>query len=182
MYVTDSETQKSKLINNDKYTHSQFLFGTTEFVYNIDKDGTLYGTKVSDGSWKQLSEFGNYNSAFGVTCGENLITVGAKSGRPFLTNPQGETSKINDMDYSKTRFMFGGAHNFYTIENNNLYSTNPLSGECKKIGDTGAYADTKTGAGMNDKIFTLETTGVIWETDCETGIYTKLMYPLKKVW
>jgi len=175
MYITAPETQECKLINKDKYTHSQFLFGTDEFVYNIDKDGTLYATNVSDGSWKQLSEFANYKSAFGVACGENLITIGAKSGRPFLTNPAGEASKINDMDYSKTQFMFGGTNYFFTIENNNLYSTNPVDGICKKIGDTGAYANTKIGAGMNDKIYSLETTGIIWETDGETGVYKKLI-------
>jgi len=175
IYVTDPVTEKCRLINNDKYTNSQFLFGTGDLVYNIDRDGTLYATKVSDGSWVQLSEFANYSSAFGTTLGENMITIGAKSGRPFLTNPKGEVSKINDMDYSKTQFIFGGEKFFFTIENNNLYATNPTDGTCKKIGESGAYANTKTGAGMNDKIYTLETTGVIWETDPETGAFSKII-------
>jgi len=175
MHVTDPVTEECRLINNEKYTHSQFLFGTSEYVYNIDKNGTLFATNVNDGSRKQLSEFANYNSAFGVSCGENIITIGGKSGRPFLTNPNGEVSKINDFDYSKTKFLFGGTNFFFSIENNNLYSTNPVNGDCKKIGGDGAFANTKTGVGMNDKVYTLETTGVIWETDTETGQYTKVI-------
>ncbi len=175
VYVTDPETQESRLINQEKYTLSQFLFGTSEIVYNIDRNGTLYGTNVNDGTRKQLSEYANYKSAYGASCGENIVTIGAKSGRPFLTNQEGEVTKINDMDYSKTQFIFSGTNYFFTIENNNLYATDPYNGECKKIGDTGAFANTKKGAGANDKIYTLETTGVIWETDGQTGVYTKLI-------
>jgi len=176
IYVTDPITGECKLINNEKYTHSKFLFGVGEEVFNIDKDGTLYGTKVSDGSWRQISEFANYPyTSMGVNCGENIVTVGAKSGRTFLTSANGEVNKISEEDYSNTVFIFGGTNYFFTIENNNLYRTNPIDGVCKKIGETGAYANTKIGIGMNDKVYTLETTGVIWETDGETGEFSKII-------
>jgi len=71
--------------------------------------------------------------------------------------------------------MFGGTQFFFTIENNTLYATNPEDGTCRKVGDSGAYANTKIGAGMNDKIYTLETTGIIWETDGQTGEYSKVI-------
>jgi len=176
IYVTDPDTEESKLINNEKYTHSKFLFGVGNEVYNIDINGTLYATKISDGSWRQVSEFANYPyTSMGVVCGENIVTVGAKSGRTFLTYPNGEVKKISEEDYSNSKFIFGGTNYFFTIENNNLYSTNPLDGTCKKIGETGAFANTILGIGMNDKVYTLENTGVIWETDCITGEYAKII-------
>jgi len=176
IYVTDPVTEESKLINNEKYTHSKFLFGVKNEVFNIDKDGTLYATKVEDGSWRQVSEFANYPAtSMGVDCGENIVTVGAKSGRTFLTFPNGEVKKISESDYSQTKFIFGGENYFFTIENNTLYRTNPVDGTCKQIGEAGAFANTKIGTGMNDNIYTLETTGVIWETNGETGVYSKII-------
>lgn len=174
IYKTDTETGKSKLVNNYKYTHSSLLQGAVDKFFNIDRDGTLNITKTSDGEFKQLSEFATYNqTVIGVDCGENLITIG-KSGSAYITYPSGEWNKINDQNYSGTVFIMGGTKCFYTIENNNIYATNPYDGKCWQVGETGAFANTKLAVGMNDKIYTLETTGILWETDGETGKYSKV--------
>jgi hypothetical protein len=174
IYITDPETQQSRLINNDKYPNTRFLLGTSNEIYTLDLDGSIYLTKVSDGLWERVGAFAAYSQTWMcVICSENLITI-EQNGTAYIIYSNGDYKLINDINYSHSTYVLSGSTCFYTIENNNLYATSLEDGKCTQIGETGAYANVNMAVGLNDKIYTLETDGKIYETDGMTGVYSAI--------
>ena len=174
LWATDARTSTSRRINDDKYTHSRFLFGASREVYNIDQGGTLSAPDVATGAWRRIGDAGAYAKVRLVAlAGDHVVTVG-QSGGIYVTNPAGECRKLCDDLYDRTVMLFDGVKHVYALENNSIFAVETEKGNARRLGGAGDFANTKTGAGAGDKIYTLEGTGVIWETDGETGHYQKV--------
>ncbi len=174
LWATDPRTQESRKVNEEKYTHSRFLFGAGAEVYTIDQDGSLWATDVAAGTWRRLNDAGAFrDTVMGAMAGNELVTI-ETNGAIYATAPSGACRRVSTDNYSRTQLIFSGTTRFFTLENNNLYAVDPANGSCRQLGGPGDFANTRLGAGMDDRVYTLEGTGFIWETDGATGVFRKL--------
>lgn len=136
-----------------------------ETAYVIDNAGTLYKVPLSTGYWSKVgkSEFGG---TYMLLAGSTKLYSIENSGTLYEIDPEtGSWKQIGNSEaYGGTTHATTIGNKLYTIEaaSGILYETDLFTGNWKQIGNAD-YQATKFLTTANGKLYTIETSGTMYE-------------------
>jgi hypothetical protein len=132
------EKHKGRSVCGNEAFHNRIersAFGTDDWLFSIETDGSLYRISPSNGTWSQLGKAGEWANTIAVATMNGQIYTIETNGALYKTNPSsGSWSQIGKAEFGKTRYLFAAAGSLYTIENGGLYRVDPSTGTWVAIG------------------------------------------------
>ena len=172
LYRTDLGTGKWVQVGKAEFGNTKFLFAGSKNLLTIETDGSLYRIDPSNGSWAQIGKAGDWKGTIaGTVLGGTLYTA-ESSGELYSTNPAtGVWRQIGKPDFGATRHLFNTGDLLYSIESDgSLYRIRPSNGAWSRAKEAGGWTNTMGSTVLNANLYTVETSGVLYETSLVTGL------------
>ena len=173
LYRTDLATGKWVQVGKAEFGNTKFLFAGHENLLTIEKDGSLYRIDPADGAWVGLGKPGEWKATVaGTVLGGKLYTAESGGGL-YETNPvTGVWRQIGKPDFGATRHLFNNGDLLCSIESDgSLYRIRPSDGTWSRAKEAGGWKNTMGSTVMGEKLYTVETSGVLYETSLITGLW-----------
>lgn len=180
LYKTDLSNGEQTRLGNATYRNTKFFFRYRYKLYSIENDGSMTEIDPSTGAWSVKSSIGTWTDI------ERVTVV----GNSFFAIQNGAFYYYSSLD-PKYRRQIGGSEFFNVgilletdttlhslIRDGSLYQISLATGEWKRIGK-GKSKEWKNSIAAeitNNKIYTIETGGALYETSLPDGT-RKLLDP-----
>ena len=176
LHGTDLGSGDGKQIGKAELAAAKFLFAAGEFLYAIDRDGSLFKVDPKDGVHHRLGDEGAWKGTLAGAVLKGQLYTTEENGGLYVTNLEsGEWKQIGKAEFGDTKFMFAAGDRLYTIEKDgSLYKVDPTDGSWGQLGERGAWKDTLAGVILKGKLYTTETNGCFYETDLSNGAWVQL--------
>ena len=173
LYRTDLGTGKWVQVGKAEFGNTKFLFAGSKNLLTIETDGSLYRIDPSSGSWVGLGKAGEWKATVaGTVLGGKLYTAESGGGL-YETNPvTGVWRQIGKPDFGATRHLFNNGDLLYSIESDgSLYRIRPSDGAWSRAKEAGGWKNTMGSTVIGAKLYTVETSGILYETSLVTGLW-----------
>lgn len=173
LYKTDLNSGEQSRLGDVTYKNTKFFFRYRHKLYSIENDGSMTEIDPVTGAWTVKSSIGTWNEV------ERVTVV----GNSFFTIQNGAFYYYSSLD-PKYRKQIGGSEFFNVgillesdstlhslIRDGSLYQIIPATGEWKRIGEgkSKEWKFTTSAEIVNNKIYTIERGGVMYETSLPDG-------------
>jgi len=131
------------------------------------------------GSSRQIGTAGNLAGTVSAVEANGRIYTVDKTGALLVTETvSGTSTQLGNERFVNSRFLFAGGVALYSIkQDGSLYVINTADGSSRPAGVKGAWKSTLAGTTLNGKLYTVETSGELYETDLATGIRKEIGKP-----
>jgi hypothetical protein len=149
------------------------------FVGDAEHPNYPYFRTGNAGGWARIGPSGAWkDTCAGAFLKDMLYTV-ETNGALYVTDlAEGTWKQIGKLDYAKTKSLFAAGEMLYALENDgSLYRIAPADGKRTSVGAPTAWKDTKAGVVLNGRLFTVEASGHLYETDLITGDWKPIGNP-----
>jgi hypothetical protein len=179
LYETDPATGKRRPLGTEVFAGTRQLLAGDGALYAVGSDGSLAAVNPADGSRRVVGPAPGWeNTAAGVFRNGALYTT-ESYGNLWRTDPaSGERKTVGKPEFGDTRFLFAARDALHTISwDGNLYAINPADGTWDPAAALGAWERTIATAMLKGRLYTVETTGWLYETNLTTGRYRSVGKP-----
>jgi hypothetical protein len=179
LYFTNVQNGEWKEIGKGDFDITRFLFAGTDGLFSIEKGGSLYSINAADGSWKPVGVAADWKGTIAVAVHSNTLYSVEKGGALYETDLNtGKWKQIGKADFAKTSRLFATVDTIYSIEKDgSLFAISPKDGSRSQLGAAGDWKGTEAGAVHRGKLYTVETSGVLYETVLKDGKWQNLGKP-----
>lgn len=173
LYKTDLNTGEQLRLGDATYKNTKFFFRHRNKLYSIENDASMTEIDPVSGVWSVKSSIGTWTEV------ERVTVV----GNSFFTMQNGAFYYYSSLD-PKYRRQIGGSEFFNVgillesdstlhslIRDGSLYQISLATGEWKRIGKgkSKEWKFTTAAEILNNKIYTIETGGALYETSLPDG-------------
>jgi hypothetical protein len=173
---TDLHTGEHTKLGNASFKNANFFFGVNRRLYTIDNDGSMTQIDPTSGAWSVISPMNTWQYITRVVViGNSLYTVenSAFFYYPIL-NPRSR-KQLGESEFTDLGIFVRGDTTLHNIlSDGSIYQISLTNGSWKKIGKSRNWRSTKTGAILNNKIYTVEASGIFYETSLPDGTKKQL--------
>jgi hypothetical protein len=163
-------------IGNAVFKNARFFFGFSNRLYIIETDGSMDQIDPLTGNWSVASSIGTWSlidKAFVVKNSFFAVENGTLFYYPLL-NPRLRKQRGEAEFYNIGLLLRGDTSLHSLIGDGSLYEINADMGTWKKIFKNKAFKNSKTGAILNNKFYSSEGSGGLFETSLPDGARKQL--------
>jgi hypothetical protein len=170
---TNLSTGETSRVGNAVYKNTKFFFPYHSKLYSIETDGSMTEIDPITATWTNKSSIGYWSTIEKVTVvGNNFFAI---ENGAFYYYPGLDTrlrKQIGGSDFYETGMLLESDTTLHSlIRDGSLYQISLTKGEWKRIGK-GKSREWKAGITaevVNNKIYTIETGGSLYETSLPEG-------------
>jgi hypothetical protein len=165
LYKIDLATGNYTQLGTTLFANAKFLFALNNHVFIIEKDGSMSQVDPNDGAWRVVSPIGTWSTIENVlVVGNNFYTI--ENGALYQNQGMSDRGRkqIGGGDFFELGIVVYTDTSLYSIVSGVLYQINTYTGKWTKIGSGKNYKAARSAGFMNNRIYTLETPAVLFET------------------
>jgi sugar lactone lactonase YvrE len=174
LYETDLTGGQRKPLGSPDFADSLFLLRARDTLYTVERRGTLRQVDPTRGTWKTVDK---------IRLGLTTALATAVQGRLFTTEryryvyrsrmADGVRDRAAVAYFGHTRFLFATENRLISIGvHGGLYEINLLD-QGGRLVERG-WIGTQAGTILNDRLYTVEAGGVLYESHLRSGARTQL--------
>ena len=170
LYKTDLDSGYCSRLGNSVYKNIRFFFAINNRLYIIETDGSMLVIDPFTGARKPESIINTWVNV------EQVIVVGNsfysfENGVFYYhsaLNPD-KRKQVGKDEFYNLGALYRSDSKLYSIIDGNFYEINTGTGAWKKITKAKSWRSVKAGAILNDKFYSLESDGSLYETTLSDG-------------
>lgn len=173
LYKTNLTTGEQTRLGDATYKNTKFFFRYRYKLYSIENDGSMTEIDPNTGAWSVKSSLGTWTDIERVTVAANsffAIQNGAFYYHSAL-DPKYHR-QIGGSDFYNTGLLLESDSTLHTLmRDGSLYQISLATGEWKRIGKAKSreWKNATAAEIVNNKIYTVETNGALYETSLPDG-------------
>ena len=170
LYKTDLDSGNYSRLGNSVYKNIRFFFAINNRLYIIESDGSMLAVDLFTGARKPESNIGLWENVMHVIVVGNSFYSFENGVFYYHTalNPD-KRKQIGKDEFYNLGTLYRSDSKLYSIIDGNFYEINTGNGEWKKITKAKSWRSVRTGAVLNDKFYSLESDGSLYETTLSDG-------------
>jgi hypothetical protein len=175
LYKTNLDSGQYSRLGNTVYKNINFFFAINNRLYIIETDGSMLGIDPFTGVSKPESNIGAWLNVMQVIVVGN--TFYSFENGVFYSHSALHPDKrkqIGDANFYDVGNLYRSDTRLYSIIGGVLYQINTFNGEWIKVGKSKAWKSVKSGAVLNDKFYSVESDGTLYETNLSDGTKKEL--------
>ena len=175
LYKTDLDSGHYSRLGNSVYQNIRFFFAINNKLHIIENDGSMLGIDPNSGDRRPESPINAWLSVMQIiVVGNTFYSV--ENGvfyKHSALNPNSR-KQIGKAEFYELGNLYRSDSRLYSIIGGILYQINTGTGEWNKVSKTKAWKSVRTGAVLNDKFYSLESDGILYETTLADGTKKEL--------
>ena len=179
LYKTSLDSGNTSRIGKVTFKNAKFFFIVNNMVYIIERDGSMTQVDPVTGNWTVVSRITSWSRidwAFAVNNTFYTVQNGALF-RQSLVDPDKRT-QVGGNDFFSLGYIFLTERSFHTLyKDGTLYEINTTTGEWKKLFKNKSIKNLMEGFVWNNKFYTAEDPGGLFEHDLSSGERKSLSAP-----
>ncbi len=170
LYKTNLDSGIIQRLGNSVYKNIRYFFAVNNRLYIIETDGSMLVIDPLKGSWKSESIIGAWlNVMHVIVVGNSFYSF---ENGVFYYHTALHTDKRKQIGKDEFYNLGGLYHTdskLYSNIDGSLYEINTGTGEWKKITKAKSWRSVKSGAVLNDKFYSVESDGSLYESSLLDG-------------
>jgi hypothetical protein len=176
LYVTDLLNLKSEQIGSDRFSSVKWLFATGGgLLGSIETGGSLYSINRSTGDMKLLGAPGDWKdtvAAFGFD--GKCFAVDRYGPVYVIPLATGRYQQLGSVSLNKSTLVLVGPVGLLSFDSTGtLFVAGLADGAKRQVGETGAFKGLAAAAIASDRLWTVDSAGMLYVTDLATGKQVK---------
>ncbi len=163
-------------LGGNGYHNVKYLFADQEHMVIIDHGGTLFEIDKASGKKVQLGLGGSWSAVTAGAFFNGLLYVVEKSGSINTIDLENKNwNQLSSLGFSDIKGMWLSNGKFYLLQiDGSLYAVSPKNGSWEQVGSHQIWANTFSGAILDEFLYTCDVTGKYYKTNLLTGNITRL--------
>jgi hypothetical protein len=158
------------------YDQVKFFFEDQNHLVFIDKGGTLFEVEKETGKKLQLGLGGSWSAVVAGAFFNGLLYVVENTGSiNTIDFVHKNWNQLSSLGFSDIKGMWLSNGKFYLLQiDGSLYAVSPKNGSWEQVGSHQIWANTFSGAILDEFLYTCDVTGKYYKTNLLTGNITRL--------
>lgn len=175
LYKTELDSGYRSRLGNSVYKNIRFFFAINNRLHIIETDGSMLGIDPNTGDRKPESSMNTWvNVVQVIVVGNSLYSFENGVCYKHTALDPNNRKQIGKAEFYELGNLYRSDSRLFSIIGGNLYQINTGNGEWNKIGKGKAWKSVKAGAALNDKFYSIESDGILYETTLADGTKKEL--------
>jgi hypothetical protein len=175
LYKTELDSGRITRLGNSVYKNIRFFFAINNKLHIIETDGSMLGIDPNTGDRKPESPINAWINVMQViVVGNSLYSFENGVCYKHTALDPNSRKQIGKADFYELGNLYRSDSRLFSIIGSNLYQINTTNGEWNKIGKGKAWRAVRSGAALNDKFYSIESDGSLYETTLADGTKKEL--------
>ncbi len=165
LYKTDPATGNyTQIGDKGSFSHVKHLEGMNHMLFTVEGD-TLYKTDPATGKWERMGEGGGWGKTVAMVALNGTLYSVEPDGTLWKTDMSGNDTIVDKGDFKGCTDLAAMNNKLWTIENGNLYWTDPATLKWQQVGKDGDFNNVSAMVGGAGFLWMIDNTGTLYKVD-----------------
>ena len=170
LYKTELDSGHRSRLGNSIYKNIRFFFAINNRLHIIETDGSMLGIDPNTGDRKPESPMNTWINVMQViVVGNSFYSFENGVCYKHTALDPNNRKQIGKAEFYELGDLYHSDSRLFSIIGGNLYQINTGNGEWNKIGKGKTGKSVKAGTALNDKFYSIESDGILYETILADG-------------
>ena len=173
LYKTDPATGNFTEVGEKGSFHNlKMIEGLDHALWTVE-DGTLYKNDPGTGKWVKFGEGGEWSRTVAMVGMNGILYSIEPDGSLWKTDKDGKDTLIDKGGFKGASHLAAMDGKLWTIEEGNLYKTDPATLKWEQVGKEGEWANVTAMQGADKFLWIIDSSGTLYKVD-QNGASTVL--------